>query len=344
MMRRYRTIGALASLSFTMLAPAGVYAHHNQFQQFDGEKERVVTGTVERFAWQNPHAYIYVASAEGNDSWRIETLSIAFMRRMGWGPDTLRAGDAVTVTINPSRTEGRATGWLLDIAVEGRAVPSLRDDERIGAIFSGQSTQTDARASSVTGTWVSVIDSAEPWKWIDDPSQLELTEAGQGAVDSFDAADISRSKASCQPRAVPRIMIAADTKSIELVDDIVWIRGEYDATERVAYLDGRPAGRRSVHGHSLARWEDGALIVETSNFTENPNGITDGLPSSHEKYLVERFELDADGQSLNYSFELTDPVYLAEPLKGEMRWLYRPNVAFRLVPCDPEATQLFLDN
>jgi hypothetical protein len=47
---------------------------------------------------------------------------------------------------------------------------------------------------------------------------------------------------------------------------------------------------------------------------------------------------------LLYSFELTDPVYLAAPLRGEMRWLYRPNVDFQLVACDPEATRSFLDN
>lgn len=171
-MRRCWRFGAVAFLSFTTLKPAGLYAHHNQFLQFDGEKQRVVTGTVERFAWQNPHAYIYIASAEGNDSWRIETLSIAFMRRMGWGPDTLQAGDNVTVTINPSRTEGRATGWLLDLVVDGRDIPSLRNEERIGAIFTGQSTQTDARASSVAGTWLALVGSAEQWAWIDDPSQL----------------------------------------------------------------------------------------------------------------------------------------------------------------------------
>jgi hypothetical protein len=288
-MRRYWMIGALAVLSFTMLQPTALYAHHNQFQQFDRERERVVTGTVERFAWQNPHAYIYVASGEGNEvrSWRIETLSIAFMRRLGWGPDTLHAGDNVTVTINPSRTEGRATGWLLDIAVEGRDVPSLTDERRVGAIFSGQSTQTDARASSVSGTWITLIDSAEPWKWIDDPSELKLTEAGRRAVTSYDTVATS-SRASCEPRPAPRIMIAADIKSIELVDDAVWIRAEYDWTERVAYFDARPPEGRTVHGHSLARWQEGVLIVETSNFTENPIGITAGLASISAMVTTER--------------------------------------------------------
>jgi len=139
-------------------------------------------------------------------------------------------------------------------------------------------------------------------------------------------------------------MIAADRKSIELADDAVSIRAEYDVTERVAYLDARPPAGRTVHGHSLARWQDGVLVVETSNFAENPLGITAALPSSNEKHLVERFTLDADGQSLLYSFELTDPVYLAEPLIGELRWLYRPNVDFELVPCDPDATRSFLSN
>ncbi|HEY9183415.1 MAG TPA: hypothetical protein VIQ99_09460 [Gammaproteobacteria bacterium] len=139
-------------------------------------------------------------------------------------------------------------------------------------------------------------------------------------------------------------MIAADRKSIELADDAVWIRAEYDVTERVAFFDARRPEGRTVHGHSLARWQDDILVVETSNFTENPIGITAGLPSSNEKHLVERFALDADGQSLLYSFELTDPVYLAAPLIGEMRWLYRPNVDFELVPCDPDATRSFLDN
>ena len=344
-MRRYWMFGALASLSFTILKPTALYAHHNQFQGFDKDRKQVVTGTVERFAWQNPHGYIYLSSGASNDarSWRIETLSISFMRQLGWGPDTIRAGDNVTATINPSRTEGRATGWLIDIAVEGRDVPSLTDEKRIGAIFSGESTQTDAKARSVSGTWLSQTGPAELWTWIDDPSQLKLTEAGQRAVDRYNPANTS-SKASCAPRPIPRVMIAGDRKSIELVDDVAWIRAEYDATERIAYFDARPPAGRTVHGHSLARWQDGVLIVETSNFTENPNGITDGFPSSNEKHLVERFALNADEQSLVYSFELTDPVYLAEPLTGEMRWLYRPNVDFQLVRCDPEATKSFLDN
>jgi hypothetical protein len=337
--------GALGSLSFAIIEPTPLYAHHNQSQQFDSEREQVVTGTIERFDWQNPHAYIYLTSGEGNEarSWRIETLSIAFMRRLGWGPDKIRAGDNVAAVINPSRTEGRATGWLVDIAVEGRDVPSLNDEERIGAVFSGQDTQTDARADSLSGTWITLLPPADQTEWLRDPSQLELTEAGQRAVDSYDSTDTS-TQVICEPRPIPRAMIIADRKSIEIGDDVVWIRGEYDATEHIAYFDARAPEDRTVHGHSLARWENGVLILETSNFTDNPTGIADALPSSIEKHLVERFALAPDRQSLIYSFVLSDPVYLVEPVAGEMRWLYRPDVGFELIPCDPDATRSFLEN
>jgi hypothetical protein len=59
-------------------------------------------------------------------------------------------------------------------------------------------------------------------------------------------------------------MIAADTKSIEVNGDVVRIRAEYDLTDRIAYLDAPPPQGRTLDGHSLARWQDGVLIVETS--------------------------------------------------------------------------------
>jgi hypothetical protein len=67
-------------------------------------------------------------------------------------------------------------------------------------------------------------------------------------------------------------------------------------------------------------------------------------PTTGASTRLSRFALAPDGQSLLYSFELTDPVYLAAPLRGELRWLYRPNLDVELVPCDPEATRSFLDN
>ena len=95
---------------------------------------------------------------------------------------------------------------------------------------------------------------------------------------------------------------------------------------------------------TATRWPDGVLIVETSDFAENSAGLADALPSSIEKHLLERFALAPDRQSLVYSFVLSDPVYLTEPVAGETRWLYRPNVDFALIPCDPDATRSFLDN
>ena len=50
----------------------------------------------------------------------------------------------------------------------------------------------------------------------------------------------------------------------------------------------------SVLGHSVGHWEGSALVVDTSNFLQDPNGHGDGLASSVNKRLVERFELTED--------------------------------------------------
>jgi hypothetical protein len=70
-------------------------------------------------------------------------------------------------------------------------------------------------------------------------------------------------------------------------------------------------------------------------------GIALGLPSSPEKRLLERFEPNEDGVSLTYHFELEDPVYLSEPYRGAVEWVYRPDLENSPVECDPEIARRF---
>jgi hypothetical protein len=50
------------------------------------------------------------------------------------------------------------------------------------------------------------------------------------------------------------------------------------------------------------------------------------LPSGPDKRLTERFALSPDGKRILYSFELTDPDDLAEPVSYEMEWVYSPDL------------------
>ena len=81
-----------------------------------------------------------------------------------------------------------------------------------------------------------------------------------------------------------------------VVMDIDWMD-----SERTVYLDGRvhpPATQTSLQGHSVGRWEGKTLIVETTNFRDNPIGLSLSMPVSTQKKLAERFALSEDGKSL----------------------------------------------
>lgn len=67
------------------------------------------------------------------------------------------------------------------------------------------------------------------------------------------------------------------------------------------------------------------------------------MPSGPNKRLTERFALSQDGTRISYSFEMTDPDYLAEPIGYELEWVYSPDFEMVRLPCDPESAQRYLE-
>ena len=78
-------------------------------------------------------------------------------------------------------------------------------------------------------------------------------------------------------------MILPGFRSIEVRDDAVAIRGEDAAVERLVHLDvaTHDGAAPSVQGHSIGRWDDGTLVVDTAQFTPHRLGNGAGLPSGN---------------------------------------------------------------
>jgi len=84
----------------SMLAAAPLWAHHSAAAEFDASKLLVLTGTVTKVEWINPHVHFHLdvknSIGVGTD-WYFEMASPNGMRRQGWMPTTMRPGDVVTV-------------------------------------------------------------------------------------------------------------------------------------------------------------------------------------------------------------------------------------------------------
>ncbi len=76
-------------------------AHHSFASVFDRERQVVLTGTVSRVEWMNPHTWFYidVENADGGaEQWALELGSPNNLIRHGWTRDTLKPGQSVKVT------------------------------------------------------------------------------------------------------------------------------------------------------------------------------------------------------------------------------------------------------
>jgi hypothetical protein len=75
-------------------------AHHSFAAEYDNNKPVTLKGVVSKFAWVNPHAYVWVDVKDASGkvtTWAMETLSPNALARQGWNRDSLKIGDEVTI-------------------------------------------------------------------------------------------------------------------------------------------------------------------------------------------------------------------------------------------------------
>jgi DNA/RNA endonuclease YhcR with UshA esterase domain len=88
------------SLIFIASSASSASAHHSFAAEYDSNKTVTVTGTVQKVAWVNPHAYVYIDVKENSGkvtTWAFESLSPNALARQGWTRNSLKVGETVTV-------------------------------------------------------------------------------------------------------------------------------------------------------------------------------------------------------------------------------------------------------
>ena len=113
-----------------------LFAHHGTGASYDGSKEVTLTGTVTDFTWKNPHAQLYfdVKDQSGKVvSLAAELNSPGVLAKEGWTRRKFKAGDVVTITLNPSKA-GSPVGNTV------RSKPILIDGKEVVAARAGRTT------------------------------------------------------------------------------------------------------------------------------------------------------------------------------------------------------------
>jgi hypothetical protein len=84
-------------------AAAPLVAHHGA-ASFDTTRELKLTGSVTEWIWANPHCFLKFDAKDETGSvrnWAVEVSNPTDMTARGWARTSFKAGDEVTVTLQP---------------------------------------------------------------------------------------------------------------------------------------------------------------------------------------------------------------------------------------------------
>ena len=117
---------ALAGVTAALLG--GLASAHHSTAMFEWGKQKGIEGTIDKFQWTQPHAFIWlkVPGKSGKlEDWGFEGMSPSWLGRHGWNSRSLAVGAKVSLTYYPLR-DGRKGGFFVQLKMpDGKTLDAL---------------------------------------------------------------------------------------------------------------------------------------------------------------------------------------------------------------------------
>lgn len=347
-MKHIAWAAALLTLSSTSLM-----AHHGTNGQFDASKTLNLSGVITDVAYVNPHAYVYL-DVTGEDgevaNWNCELRSASVLNRSGWKKEMFATGTKVDIFGAAARRDPNGC-YVETISFNGG--PAI---ERYAQIEEGMLEPETGRPQLtpwgvpyIGGDWAATQrlhgtitgpNPTAPAMGGNRGGGIQLTAAGQAARDSnVQEGDNVTGRLDCEPRDFFRDWIFDQIPNgVYQEEDKIVLKYGFMSTKRTIHLnmEEHPEDiEPSWAGHSIGRWEDGELIVDTVGFTQV---TTSRLTRSEEYKTTERFVLDHAAGSLTRTYEAEDPLFWTSKQTGQ-DVVYLSDYPYEPYNCDDRSVE-----
>jgi hypothetical protein len=96
-------------------------AHHAFSPVYDSKQTITIVGVVTEFRFVNPHAMLDldVTDAGKTANWRVEFAGRLNLSEVGWTAESVKRGERVTVTGNPTHTPSRQIAFVKLVKADG---------------------------------------------------------------------------------------------------------------------------------------------------------------------------------------------------------------------------------
>ena len=119
-MRAFRVLSSAACAG--LLSAATAAAHHAFSPVYDSTKTTSVSGVVVEFRFVNPHAMLTldVKDESGRvEKWTVEFAGQLNLTEVGWTKDSLKRGEQITVTGNPTHVVSQQMAFVRIVKADG---------------------------------------------------------------------------------------------------------------------------------------------------------------------------------------------------------------------------------
>jgi len=327
--------------SFILFAHTELWAHHGNAPHFDASKEVNVAGVITRFAFTNPHAYVYFEVTNENGTkaeWRCESRSATLLRRNGWNENSLMPGQKIEVKGTPARREDNVC-YAKQMIVNGqeystRSAPPSAEKVAAIQVVDAESEHPLVLANgqpNISGYWINTIrqgsalgtnfsggvpvEGGKPdWR------KPVLTAAGQAASDAYDDR-FDNPTIVCEPTNI--ILNWGhdwEVNEIRQSKDAVYISAGNMDMERTIHLNMKEHPndiKPSITGHSIGRWEGDTLMVDTIGLVGRLLDGASTIVYSDQAHISEQIKYNSETRQLVRDWTIKDPLYFKAPFSGQ---------------------------
>lgn len=299
-------------------------AHHAIVSTYDVQKTTSVQGVVTEFLFKNPHARVYfdVTDEDGAvTKWVGDGSASTILRREGWNSETLEPGDFIQI-IGSSSRDGSPMVMMDSVSLlndDGTIANEIYGSvEDFSLTYAAQlielPLELEEGIPNLTGIWTGQGSPVTPPRAI----QPVLSEVGQAIQATYDIT--TDPQVFCDTPGIVRQggMTPHGVKITQNQDSVVFDYEEYGITH-IAYFDANKAntGIKTHMGDSVARYQDGALIVETHNLLSEQMHAGSNRMSDQATVVQTYTRVDEPGVSslLEIKTKISDPLHFAEDLE-----------------------------
>ena len=328
--------------AMVIMFSAAAFAHHSVSPHFDLSKE-IILENAEVIEWKfaNPHSYVFfkVTDQQGdNQEWRCEISAATSLRRSGWSADTIRPGQIVTIKGAPGRREANlcslmsikfADGTVLQ-RVRGQGVTKISNTTKAKEPTSDKQDRPlrlENGQPNISGNWISLSFGRNAKGGSPSPRNqgaptwggYTLTPTGLAAAENYDFRFDDPTLSCHLINIIYGWNKDTNVNQITQTDDTVTLQYGFVDFVRTIYLnkDSHPEDLTpSVGGHSIGKWEDDVLVVETIGFEPGVLLTKGGVHHGSELRIIERFQFDTESNELVRHYSMTDPEYFVGTNEG----------------------------